>query len=369
MKKRNKWNLVVGSAFVFALLTGCGTGASTDKTQGAETAEKAEVKANFHTSIETKEEGNSVFVTYKFKNTSGKSQKLTIPSGLQVDYILYDKEGKKLRQYSNEVVSTQAIEELVLKNDEEIIQEFQIDGLEKGEYVLEVFLRADEDPGLVKTDIIINESLYTEGSGVLVGQIDPHSVEIKMNGTASAFQLSDEAIQQLSSLEDGDTISFVYSKEGDVQTIKSFTLGNGSEKISLTKSLLEVDQKLVDLHTSFRETRDINVLKSITPFEVFKLYMYTKAGEDYETLYHFHNKADAIVDVDTFKKENMTSEASKQKNDFMLKLDQVREFQVVKTDENRVLISFTLPNETTTLEFKLSKGENGVWQALWNPFQ
>ncbi|MFT4414268.1 BsuPI-related putative proteinase inhibitor [Fredinandcohnia humi] len=369
--KNKKWNVVLGSAIVFGLLTGCGTENGADKTQGAgiESSKKDEVNVNFSTSIATKDGEKGVVVSYKIKNISGKDKKLTFSSGLKADYILYDKNGNKIKQYSEELMSTQAVEEVTLTNDEELMSEFIISDLAKGEYVLEVFLTAKEEKATVKTDIIISKDMAVTGNGVFVGQIDPHTVEIIVDGTATAFQLSDEAIEQLKSIKDGESISFIYTNGNDVKTINNFTLESSSEKIALTKSVLEVDQELVDLHTTFRETRDVSVLKDLKPFDIFQLYMWTKAGEDYETLYHFHNKADATVDMETYKKENMTGEASKEKNTLMINLDKVRDFEVVQTASDRVYVAFTMPNSSEKLEFKLAKGENGVWHAMWTPFQ
>lgn len=206
-------------------LSACGTGNNTNGSSAPVKNEKqTEIIAKFHPSIETKEENNSIKINYKVKNVSGASQKLTLPSGLQADFIIYDEEGKKVKQYSDEVISTQAIIDVIVENNQEITNEFIISDLYNGRYSIEVFLRAKEEQAKVVTDLNVENSLLTRGSGVLVGQIDPHSIELDMKGDKIAFQLKEEAIQQLPSLKEGSEISFVYSENDIQKTIEKFLI-------------------------------------------------------------------------------------------------------------------------------------------------
>ena len=212
-------------------LSACGTGANSNGNSNAgksvnqtENGKQNEITAKLHASIETKEENNIVTIKYKVKNLSGVSQKLTLPSGLQADYIVYDEAGKKVKQYSDEVMSTQAIVEVMLENNQEISNEFTISDLYNGRYRVEVFLRAEEEQAKVVTDLIIEKSIYSKGSGLLVGQIDPHSIELDIKGEKIAFQLKEEAIQQLPSLKEGSEITFVYTENEIQKTIERFLL-------------------------------------------------------------------------------------------------------------------------------------------------
>ncbi|MEH7009344.1 BsuPI-related putative proteinase inhibitor [Neobacillus niacini] len=206
------------------ILSACGIGNNTNgngegvKENPTEIPKHNEIVARFHPTIETKEENNSIIINYKVQNLSGEPQKLSFPSGLQADYIVYDEEGKKVTQYSEEVMSTQAINEVTLENNLEIQNSFTITDLYNGSYKIEVFLTAKEEQAKVITDLVVEKSLYTKASGVFVGQIDPHSIELDMQGEKVAFQLKEEAIQQLPSLKEGSEISFIYS-ENDIQKI------------------------------------------------------------------------------------------------------------------------------------------------------
>lgn len=216
----------MSSVLVFGLLTGCGanTNGGTGETK-VDSPKQDEVTANFHTSIETKEEDNTIIVTYKVKNISGKAQKLTFPSGLQADFIVYDEEGNQEKQFSDEVLTTQAIQEIALEKDQEFEEEFTISNLNNGNYVLEVFLTAKEEQAKVKTDLLVVKSLYSMGTGELVGQMDPHTVEINIDGTPTAFQLTEIAQQQYPLLKEGNHVSFIYTKnEFEHKTIEKFVI-------------------------------------------------------------------------------------------------------------------------------------------------
>jgi hypothetical protein len=224
---------ILSTALLIGLLTGCGTGSETkgsaegSKTEKPNQNEKDnenEIAAKFHATIETKEENGTVIINYKVKNLSGKTQKLTFPSGLEADYIVYDQEGKKIKQYSDEVMSTQAIKELELENNQEITKEFRISDLANGNYKIKVFLTAKEEEAKVVTDLIVKKS-YSKGTGVLVGQMDPHTIEIDIEGKKVAFQLTEEAQKQLPSLTEGEQVSYLYKENDSGQkTIEKFVV-------------------------------------------------------------------------------------------------------------------------------------------------
>ncbi|WP_284035898.1 BsuPI-related putative proteinase inhibitor [Neobacillus sp. 114] len=214
---------ILTTALAIGLLAGCGSGV-VDKTNGSSGTPKAtapkqnDIAASFLPRIEIIEQGTGINVNYRVKNISGKAQKLTFSNGLQVDYIVYDESGKKLKQYSEEVMSTQAMEEVNLENNEEISKEFTITDLKNGKYKLEVFLTAKEEQASVVKDLLVEKAAFN-GSGKYVGQIDPHTIEIDMNGTNTAFQLSDEAQRQLLALKEGSNVTFLYKENENGQKV------------------------------------------------------------------------------------------------------------------------------------------------------
>jgi hypothetical protein len=228
---------IISATLVIGLLTGCGTGSETKGSAEGSKVEKPnqnekenenenenEIAAKFHATIETKEENGTVIINYKVKNLSGKTQKLTFPSGLEADYIVYDQEGKKIKQFSDDVMSTQAIKELELETNQEITKEFTISDFANGNYKIEVFLTAKEEEAKVVTDLIVKKS-YSKGTGMLVGQMDPHTIEIDIDGKQVAFQLTEEAQKQYPLLTEGKQVTFLYKENDSGQkTIEKFVL-------------------------------------------------------------------------------------------------------------------------------------------------
>lgn len=214
------------SVFLFGFLTGCGgTNMNGSTGKKVDSPKQEEVHSNFHPSIETREENNTIFVNYKVKNKTEKSQKLTFPSGLQADFILYDENGNKVKQYSDEVMATQAIVEVALEQEQEIEQEFTINNLANGKYVLEVFLTAKEEPATIKIGLVVENSTAAAGKGELVGQVDSHTVEIMIEGIPTSFQLADKAKEQLIFFKKGESLSFIYStNEFEQKIIEEFVI-------------------------------------------------------------------------------------------------------------------------------------------------
>ncbi|MBM7662077.1 hypothetical protein JOC85_002884 [Bacillus mesophilus] len=356
---------IIGSALTIALLSGCGAVEGT--TQGNQNIEhQEEVHTTFKTYIEAGEENNQIKVVYKVENISNEDQLLTFTSGLQADVIVYDEEGNKAYQYSDEFMSTQAMEELAMKPKDLLEKEFIFSGLQNGKYVVEAFLTAKEEQAKVMMDLIVDNS-FSKSSGTLVGVIDSQSVEIEVDGKTSAYQLTDAAKSQIQFIHDGTKVEFLFTVNDNKQQVIQEFIMDQPLTIELEKSVLELDDKLTELLENFKLNKetDSSYLANLQPFQIFKLYMNTQANEDFETLYYYH-----FVDQDNMPIDQYVAESNDRIANvkvFMEKLNQVREFNVLLVNQNRVNIEFELDGEI--LEFKMEKDENNVWRALWLPFQ
>ena len=70
------------------------------------------------------------------------------------------------------------------------------------------------------------QSELREGSGIYIGQVDPHSVEIEVGGTPVVFQLGEGVAEALGGISPNDPVRFKYREqpvEGDV-TLKVLTI-------------------------------------------------------------------------------------------------------------------------------------------------
>ncbi|KAA0549962.1 hypothetical protein FZW96_01020 [Bacillus sp. BGMRC 2118] len=256
--------------------------------------------------IEAQEQpGGKISIIYKASNKSKVDQTLSFTSGLQTDAILYDKSGSKIAQYSDSLLSTQAIQEVTLKPEEFIEQQFLFEDIPNGEYVIEAFLTAKEQQVTAKMNVTVQEN----------------------------------------------------------------TIKLGSKPVNLTSSPLEIDGNLLEIFNEFKQSHNQDVLADLEPFQIFQLYMYTQAGQDFKTLYHLYISNPDQVNVDTFVKESMNSTNVQNIDQFMSKFNEVREFTVVATEIDRAYVEFTLPGEQNELQFQLQKNENQIWQVLWMPLQ
>jgi hypothetical protein len=361
--------MILSSMMIAGLLAGCGADQKT--TGGSEKTpveESIKVEDAILGNLQVSEENGKVFIRYEAKNVSDQKQNFSFRSGMKVDYILYNHEGKEIDRYSKNALATLALEEVALDSEEVISDEFVIDNLPNGNYSVEVFLNEPEQTAKEIVPFEVTGSIYNQVVGTLTGRIDLHSVEVMIDGVPKAFQLTDFAQEQLMTVEDGIEIEFIYTDTGiEAATIEKFILAPTT--VNLDKSVLEVDSELAGVQERIRETKDLEVMAGYQPLDVFRLYMYTKAGEDYETLYYFHNVDEDNLPVDKYVAENQTDEATTENRDFMKKLNEVREFQVTRVDATRANISFKLPESNELLEFKLTKGEDNIWRALWLPLQ
>ncbi|WP_042355543.1 BsuPI-related putative proteinase inhibitor [Bacillus rubiinfantis] len=215
---------------LFAALAGCGAKKETNQqTEGSpasdnqEATEQKKTVPDLQPLLEISEEKNNVVVTYKVKNRAAAPKKLTFPSGLEADYILYDGANGVIKKYSDELYSTQAIKEQTLASGETLTKQFELPPLVNGSYKIEVHLAANEEKAKVVKEFTVEHLQYQAGSGKLSGQADPHTVEIEQDGKITAYQLSEQAQQEILELKDGTNVTFIYLENQQGQrTIQSF---------------------------------------------------------------------------------------------------------------------------------------------------
>jgi hypothetical protein len=101
-----------------------------------------------------------------------------------------------------------------------------------------------------------------EGSGVYIGQIDPHSIEIEAGGTPIVFQLGEGVADALDGVNPNDPVKFKYTEqpvEGDdtlkVLTITELVRAEGANAGADVAQLPETKQLEVELE-GMPETRE-----------------------------------------------------------------------------------------------------------------
>jgi hypothetical protein len=362
--------MILSTAIIAGLLASCGIEKTTNGS-----APKAPAGEEITVPTDTilgeaqyTEQNGSIKINYTAKNISSQTLDFLFQSGMKVDYILYDSEGNEIDQYSKNALSTMALEEVALKTKETISQEFMIENLPNGTYSIEVFLNEPEQNAKAVLPFEVKSSIYNIGIGTLTGRVDLNSIEVEMDGSPRVFQLTDFAKEQLISIDDNTGIDFIYTETGIEQpTIEK--LITQPTQIHIEASVLELDSELVGVHDWIRQNKNLEAMAGYQPFEAFRLYMYTKAGEDFETLYYFHNIDEDNLPVAKYVAENRMDTAIAQNREFMKKLNEVHDFHLEMINSTRANIGFTLPGSEEVLEFKMMKGEDNIWRALWLPLQ
>ncbi|MDW0114040.1 BsuPI-related putative proteinase inhibitor [Sporosarcina saromensis] len=81
---------------------------------------------------------------YTIKNVGSTKEKLVFKSGQHYEYELYSKDKGLIKRYSDGKVFTQALEEITLDPNEEIVYEIVLGALEKDDYTLTIHLLANK---------------------------------------------------------------------------------------------------------------------------------------------------------------------------------------------------------------------------------
>lgn len=112
---------------------------SADSGSGGVVAESLEPSIDAEVDMDN---GNTLVVTFKVKNQTERTEVLTFPSGQKFDFIVYDKEGNKVFQWSDEKSFIQMIQTVELKPGEELTF-VEPTGLPPGDYKIEAWLTAE----------------------------------------------------------------------------------------------------------------------------------------------------------------------------------------------------------------------------------
>ncbi|WP_108668768.1 BsuPI-related putative proteinase inhibitor [Peribacillus acanthi] len=313
--------------------------------------------------VKVKKNG-TVKVHYQAKNQTENQVSYTFPSGLTVDYVVYDSKGEKFSQYSDQVLSTLAIEEMTLKQGETYKENLIIEDLPNGKYTIEVFLNTKENQAKTSKKFTVKNSIYNRTKGTFINQdVKANTVQVMIGKKLTTFQLTDFVKEQLLPIEKGQQIDFIFTDTKiEMKTIERIIVA--PKKITLKKSVLELDKELVAMFEHIKKNRNLTALEGYQPFEVFSAFMYTQAGEDYETLYSFYQPGNLDMKVEDFKNKYRSETNTTLNRAFMKKLDSVREF-MVEVREHEAKVTFQLA-KNETLTFVMIK-ENNTWYAVTMP--
>ncbi|MDN4075614.1 BsuPI-related putative proteinase inhibitor [Fictibacillus terranigra] len=154
------WLLIFGMLFVLA---GCGTTEKNEAEKGdpvmgdgkKQEQKKDEPKRNngggiVAGAIEPKltvleQKSGSTLLRYELKNQTEQVKTFEFTSGKKFDYIIKNKEGKKVYQYSQDHMFTQALSKITIRQGETYTQDILVKNLPAGMYTIEIWLTAKSE--------------------------------------------------------------------------------------------------------------------------------------------------------------------------------------------------------------------------------
>lgn len=87
----------------------------------------------------------STLMRYELKNQTEQVKTFEFTSGKKFDYIITDKSGKKVYQYSQDHMFTQSLSKITLKQGEVFTQDIMVKNLPAGTYTIEIWLTAKNE--------------------------------------------------------------------------------------------------------------------------------------------------------------------------------------------------------------------------------
>lgn len=99
----------------------------------------------------TPEFGENLAFEYTLKNQTEEVQKFTFPSSQEFDYKIYTEKGEQVYHFSTVAMFAQGMKVVEVKPGEELSYNIEVEKLEKGKYIFEVWLTPDTGEAYSKT--------------------------------------------------------------------------------------------------------------------------------------------------------------------------------------------------------------------------
>jgi hypothetical protein len=179
------------------------------------------------------------------------------------------------------------------------------------------------------------------------------------------FSQKDAAMPEPSSAPDDE---LPMSDHVENEAIKEATT-DGLESTSFNYNNELLTEDLVEPYQDFAETKDEELLRYLSPIDIFFLYYHAYAIEDYETMYALY------IDDEMYLKPfpTVTSFLDAIETENQVQLQFIKD-EIINNDNLKEVIddeshAGVLISEEKGLFFGISKNENGIWKVNWLPIQ
>ncbi|MCM3717370.1 BsuPI-related putative proteinase inhibitor [Fictibacillus phosphorivorans] len=158
-KRKNLWSVILLAIGLSIAVTGCGKADSPNQSEGREEpvmgdgkqdqkkvrpeeGQNGIVAGSIEPSIKVLEQQNEKGLLFRFvlKNQTEKEKVFQFPTSQKFDYVIKDKNGKVVYQYSKNHMFMQVLSSIKIKQGDTFKQDILVKDLEPGTYELEVWL-------------------------------------------------------------------------------------------------------------------------------------------------------------------------------------------------------------------------------------
>jgi hypothetical protein len=165
--------------------------------------------------------------------------------------------------------------------------------------------------------------------------------------------------------EKNDIVFFLMRSNG---TVSEETLG-----VQQAPSVFDLSPELKDLYFAYMKEKKDELLKGLTPIDIFKLYVHAEEEGDLHTQYALYiqdeeyEKPTLEQFLEDVKKDPAGAERS-YKQIAELK-EQANGFEVMMQDEKRAIVYVKFKDHREPLGFRVRKDKNNIWKVSWLPIQ
>lgn len=127
-------------ALLLMIAIGCSNAKSEGPHSNGSTAKAAHNFSGLVPSVSIKQEGDLIRIKFFVKNTSNQTLPLQFNTTQHFDYVITDRSGKKVKQYSEGLMFGQIVTRPELAKGKQFDYEDEIKGLSPGTYTLTIWL-------------------------------------------------------------------------------------------------------------------------------------------------------------------------------------------------------------------------------------
>ncbi|MCT8137317.1 hypothetical protein H1D32_05900 [Anaerobacillus sp. CMMVII] len=127
--------------------------------------------------------------------------------------------------------------------------------------------------------------------------------------------------------------------------------------------------ELLKTYQQFADTKDEEILRGLSPIEIFKFYFYAQELQDYETQYAFFIQDEMYIKIFPTVSDFVSAIESESREEHLQLIEEIKSTENLEEIFYNETSAGILISEEKAISFGLTKSENGIWRVNWLPFQ